>query len=52
MYNHKIFRNDIVCMFYHLSKILFQIMVCIMFAPYDFQQWTLYNNYLLYFLIV
>ena len=34
--NNQIFRNDFVCIHYHLCKISSQIIECKIFAPYDF----------------
>ena len=34
--SNQIFRNDFVCLYYHLFKISAQIIECVIFAPYEF----------------
>ena len=38
--SNQIFRNYFVCIHYDLCITSTQIIECIIFAPYDFQQWT------------
>ena len=37
-HSNKIFRNDFVCIHYHICKISAQIIEIIIFTPYDFLQ--------------
>ena len=43
MDSNQIFRDDFVCLYYHICKILTQINYFNFFS-YDFLQWTLYNT--------
>ena len=42
------FRNDFVCIHYHLCEISSQIIECKIFAPYDFLEMNSITTYLLY----
>ena len=46
--NNQIFRNDLIFIHYYSCKISAYIIECIIFTPYDFLQWTLYNYHLLF----
>ena len=47
MDNNQIFRNDFVCIHYHLCKITPQIIDCQIIAPYDFLKMNYLQHYLL-----
>ena len=43
-HNNQFFGNDFVFIHYQQRKISAQITECIIFGPYDFLQWTIYNK--------